>query len=279
MAVIRLGTSGWSHREWEGVFYPKGDKNKLAFYCNVYGTTEIDSTFYGYPKKAMMQACARMTPDDFVFSVCVPRRVTHDERLDVNLGAGEDMMRFLQDLGPLEAAGKLGPIVFQVPASFNYEEGLGRLIHFLGALPADLKFAVEFRDKSWRRPETWDLLRQCRIAHVITDDPLLPIEPVVTADFAVIRWHGRGHDPWTDYRYGDPEINEWARRVKEIGGRVSEVYGYFGNYFRGNAVENSLGLMDRLGLAGESQKEMGARVARAIQLKAMRYRSLGKAAR
>ncbi|MGA2200027.1 MAG: DUF72 domain-containing protein, partial [Nitrososphaerales archaeon] len=63
MTVIRLGTSGWSYKEWEGVFYPRDDTSKLAFYSKVFKTVEIDSTFYAYPKKAMIQACARITPD------------------------------------------------------------------------------------------------------------------------------------------------------------------------------------------------------------------------
>ena len=271
MAVTRLGTSGWSHKEWEGIFYPKNERNKLEFYSKIFRTVEIDSTFYSYPTKAMMQACARLTPDDFVFSARVPKLVTHDRGLGVRAGACEELMRFLHDLRPLEDAGKLGPLIFQLPQSFTYEDGLGRLIDFLGALPADLKFAVEFRNKSWRRPETWDLLKQCKIANAIGDAPLLLGDPVVTADFAVIRWHGRGRNPWSDYRYSDAEVDQWVPKVREVEGRVKEVYGYFGNYFRGGAVENSIRMMDKLGLASDEQKEIGARVTRAIKLKEMRY--------
>jgi len=268
LAIIRLGTSGWSYNAWEGVFYPRGGTNKLTFYSKVFKTAEIDSTFYEYPKKAMVQACARTTPEDVVFS---PKLITHDKKLDVQKGAGEDLMRFLHDLKPIEDAGKLGPLVFQLPQDFRYEDGLGRLIDFFGALPADVKFAVEFRNKSWRRPETWDLLRQCKIANAVDDDPVLQPDATVTADFAVIRWHGRGRKPWTDYRYSDAEIDEWATRVKGLEGSVKEVYGYFANHFRGDAVENSLSMIERLGLAGAEQRELRTRVARAIQLKAMRY--------
>ena len=147
MTVTRLGTSGWSYKEWEGVFYPRDNKDKLAFYSKIFRTVEIDSTFYAYPKKAMIQACARITPDDFVFSVRVPKLITHDKKLDVQKGAGEDLMSFLHDLRPIEDAGKLGPIILQLPQGFRYEDGLRRLIDFLGALPADLKFAVEFQEQ------------------------------------------------------------------------------------------------------------------------------------
>jgi uncharacterized protein YecE (DUF72 family) len=277
LTVIRLGTSDWSYKEWEGVFYPRdNDKSKLAFYSKYFKTAEIESTFYAYPKKAMIQACARITPDDFIFSAKVPKLITHDKRLDVQKGVGEDLMRFLYDLRPLEDAGKLGPLIIQLPPNLRYEDGLRRLIDFFGALPADLKFAVEFRNRSWLRPETWDLLRQCKIANVIVDDPLLPPNQIVTADFAVICWHGRGKKQWSDYRYSDAEIDEWIPKVKEVEGHVKEIYGYFGNHLRGNAVENALRMMDKLGLVDDEQREMGARVTRAIQLKAMRYTKLKK---
>ena len=271
MGVIRLGTSGWSHRDWEGIFYPKENKDKLTFYSNVFDTAEIDSTFYEYPRKAMIQACARITPDDFVFSAIVPKTITHDKGLDVQRGAGEYLMGFLDDLRPLEESGKLGPVIFQLPQTFRYEDRLRRLIDFFGALPADVKFAVEFRNKSWHRAETWDLLRQCDIANAIADDPVMTPAIVVTTDFAVIRWHGRGSRPWTDYRYSPPEIDDWARRVKEMEGSVKEVYGYFGNHFHGNAAADALAMIDKLGLANAQQNELKARVARSIDLRALRY--------
>ena len=270
MAVVRIGTSGWSHREWEGVFYPREGGDKLAYYSKVFNTAEIDSTFYEYPKKAMIQACARIPPNDFVFSAVVPKLITHDKRLDVQEGAGRDFMHFLRDLRPLEDSGKLGPIIFQLPQSLRYEDGLRRLIDFLGSLPAGGKFAVEFRNRSWHRPETWDLLRQCEIANVIADDPLVPAAMVATTSFTVIRWHGRGKKPWTDYHYSDAEMGEWVTKMRELEGLVKEVYGYYGNRARGFAVENSLGMMQRLGLASEAQKDIGGRIIRSIKLRALR---------
>jgi uncharacterized protein YecE (DUF72 family) len=278
LASIRLGTSGWSYKEWEGVFYPRDNVEKLAFYSKTFNTVEIDSTFYAFPKKAMIQACARVTPDGFLFSVRVPKLITHDKKLDVQKGAGEDLMGFLHDLRPIEDAGKLGPLIFQLPPGFRYEDGLRRLIDFFGALPSDLRFAVDFRNRSWRRPETWDLLRQCKIANVIVDSGDLPLDQTVTADFTVIRWQGRGGEAPADYRYSDEEVEGWVTRVRAIEPVVKEAYGYFGNHSLGYSVDNCLRMIDRLGLASPDQKELGVRVSRAIQLKAMRYTKLKKPA-
>lgn len=271
-----LGTSGWSYRDWEGVLYPARETPKLAFYSRYFRTAEIDATFYDYPTKAMIQACSRMTPDNFSFSARVPRLVTHDRRLDVREGAGRDLMHFLSDLRGLEEDGKLGPLVFQLPRNFGYKDGLGRLIDFFGALPSDVKFAVEFTNSSWYRPETWDLLRQCRIANVIVDAPGLPVDPVVTTDFAVIRWHGRGKETWSDYRYTDAEMDDWAQRTRDIGKEVGEVFGYFCNHTSGQAVEDCLRLMERLGLADADQIEKRAEVGRAIGVRKARRGLRGK---
>ncbi len=255
MGDIRIGTSGWSYKEWEGVFYPKGEKNKLTYYSRYFNTVEIDSTFYAYPKRAMIQACARTTPDGFVFTAKLPKLITHDKKLDVEKGVEKDVYRFLHDMNPLLDARKLGPLLIQLPPSFTYENGLGRLIHFFEVLPTDVQFAIEFRNASWLRPETWDLLRKCNIANTIVDEPLLPPDAIVTADFSFIRFHGRGSAPWYNYRYNDEEIKLWAPKIKDVAASVSHTYTYYNNHFRGSAPENALKLLEDLGMATSKQVE------------------------
>ena len=77
---IFLGTSGWSYREWEGIFYRKGEKRKLRAYSRVFRTVEIDSTFYRYPSKGMVMGWLRYSPSDFVFAA--------NERPELLVGAG-----------------------------------------------------------------------------------------------------------------------------------------------------------------------------------------------
>ncbi|MDA4127170.1 MAG: DUF72 domain-containing protein, partial [Thaumarchaeota archaeon] len=129
-------------------------------------------------------------------------------------------------------------------------------------IPEDVKFAVEFRHPSWLRDEVWSLLRAKNVANVIVDEPLLPPDTVVTADFAFIRWHGHGTRPWYNYRYSEKELQKWAPKVKEVTTRAKVTYGYFNNHFSGFAVENSLRMMDILGVASAQQQETGARATR-----------------
>ncbi|QQG48015.1 MAG: DUF72 domain-containing protein [archaeon] len=257
MGDLLIGTSGWSYKEWNGVFYPSSSTNKLSYYATVFGTVEIDSTFYAYPSKGLVFGWARYTPDDFVFSAKLPRLLTHEKRLDASKGVEADLIRFLSLMKPLIAGGKMGPILIQLPPSFTYSQDYDALKAFLGVLPEDVRFAVEFRHPSWLKEEVWSLLKSKNVANVIVDEPLLPPDPVVTADFSFIRWHGRGSRPWYNYRYSDAQLSDWVPRVNEVASRVKKTFGYFNNHFHGFAVENSVKMMGKLGVSNPRQEEAG----------------------
>jgi uncharacterized protein YecE (DUF72 family) len=117
------------------------------------------------------------------------------------------------------------------------------------------RYAVEFRHLSWMRDATWDLLKKHKVAYVNVDEPLLPPELHLTADFSYFRWHGRGEKPWFDYRYSEQELEEWVPKVEEVSGKVKKVFGYFNNHFHGYAPENCLHLLERLNLLTEQQRK------------------------
>jgi uncharacterized protein YecE (DUF72 family) len=262
MSDLLIGTSGWSYNEWAGVFYPSTGTNKLSFYSKIYRTAEVDSTFYAYPSKGMVLGWSRYTPEGFVFSVKLPQTITHEKGLKLGRGVEGDLLRFLSLMKPLMAAGKMGPVLIQLPPSFSYEKNLGELKDFLKLVPEDVRFAVEFRHPSWLREETWSLLRSSNVANTIVDEPLLPPDAVVTSDIAFIRWHGRGSRPWYNYRYNQSELTTWVPRVKEVMGKSRETFGYFNNHFRGFAVENSIQMMGMLGTSTPAQDEAGAKATR-----------------
>ncbi|HEV2389881.1 MAG TPA: DUF72 domain-containing protein, partial [Nitrososphaerales archaeon] len=170
-----LGTSGWSYKEWEGPFYPKGEKRKLTYYSKFFDTVEIDSTFYGYPSAGMILGAARSTPPGFVFSAKIPKLITHEKKLDLEKGVKEDLFKLMHLMVPLIEEGKLGPLLIQLPPSFRYSDGMKKLGNFLGVLPTDASFAVEFRNKSWLgKADALDLLRGHNVAVTTVDEPLLP---------------------------------------------------------------------------------------------------------
>ena len=264
MADLLIGTSGWSYNEWAGVFYPTSSTNKLSFYSKLFKTAEVDSTFYAFPSKGLVLGWARYTPPDFVFSAKLPQLLTHEKKLELSKGVEADLIRFLGLLKPLIATGKLGPILVQLPPSYSYQSDFDKLRAFLTKAPEDVKFAVEFRHPSWLREDVWSFLRGKNVANVIVDEPLLPPDTVTTADFAFIRWHGHGSRPWYNYRYSDKELDGWVPKVKEVTARVKKTFGYFNNHFRGFAVENSLKMMEKLGVSDVQQREAAARATRFI---------------
>jgi uncharacterized protein YecE (DUF72 family) len=117
------------------------------------------------------------------------------------------------------------------------------------------RYSVEFRNASWLRDETWDLLKKYDVAHAIVDEPLLPPEVHLIADFAYFRWHGKGEKIWFDYHYSTKEIDTWVPKVQETSKSVKKVFGFFNNHYHGYAPENCLYLLEKLGLLSESQKK------------------------
>ena len=261
MGEVRLGTSGWSYREWEGPFYPKGEKKKLTYYSRFFDTVEIDSTFYAYPSQGMILGAAKSTPPGFSFSAKLPKLISHEKVLDLEKGAKEDLFRFLHLMKPLIEDGKMGPVLIQLPPSFAYSGGFAKLGRFVEVLPPDVHFAAEFRNKSWLgKADALDLLRAHNVAVTTVDEPLLPPDTTTTADFAFVRWHGRGERPWYNYRYRQDELQGWTKKVEAIAAKTKRVYGYFNNHFRGYAVENSLQMMELLGTATNERRKLLAQV-------------------
>jgi len=253
---ILLGTSGWSYKEWVGPFYT--DKSLLKAYTRVFKTVEIDSTFYRYPSKGTVMGWVRYSPEGFVYTAKLPKLITHEKKLDMAQGIQEDLEKFIELLEPLWLGGKLGCLLIQLPPKYDYRPK--EFEEFLRILPRHIKFAVEFRDLSWMREETWALLQKHDVAYAIVDEPLLPPELHFTASLAYFRWHGKGVRPWYNYRYDVEELEPWVPKVKEATEKVKTIYGYFNNHYHGYAVENCLQVLEMLGVLTHEQTEAKNRV-------------------
>jgi len=250
---IQIGTSGWSYNEWEGSFYQKGEKRKLRAYSHVFKIVEIDSTFYRNPSKGTVIGWLKYSPSDFVFTAKMPKLITHDKRLGLERDIKDDLETYFDLMSPLQMGGKLGCFLIQLPPSCDCN--LENLESFFGMLDPMFKYAIEFRNVSWLKNETWDLLKKFNVAYTIVDEPLLPPELQLTADFTYLRWHGRGKKIWFDYRYSKEELDEWVPKVEETSKKVKKVYGFFNNHFHGYAPENCLYMLEQLGLLSETQKK------------------------
>lgn len=254
---VLLGTSGWSYKEWEKIFYPDSKTPKLTYYSKIFATAEIDSTFYAYPNKGLVSGWARNTPPGFQFAAKIPKLITHDKKLDLEQGIEIDLVKFIDLLAPLKETSKLGPLLIQLPPSFSRKE-IDKLENFFDVLPKGYMYSVEFRNASWLddRNSVYSLLRKYNVSNTIVDEPLLPVDlTTTTTDHAFIRWHGKGTRVWYNYEYSEEELEPWVDRVKKVSGEVKRVYGYFNNHFHGSAVINSLEMLQKLGLETGKQRE------------------------
>src|SRR5205823_6005512 len=102
MHPIRVGTCGWSYKEWSGVFYPDelAPADYLSAYAERFPVVEVDSTFYRSPSRKMVEGWRDRTPAGFGFSLKVPQAITHDKRLldcRDEVGAFLSAVRLLED--------------------------------------------------------------------------------------------------------------------------------------------------------------------------------------
>jgi uncharacterized protein YecE (DUF72 family) len=256
MAVIHIGTQGWSYPDWVGSFYPPGAKQEdwLPFYVRVFDTVELDTTFYHPPRPSVVRSWARHSPEGFRFTAKVPQRITHEARL---AQMGGHLAEFADSLGAL--GDKLGPLLVQLPAEFERDAGtLGVLDRFLAAAPRDVRFAVEFRHGSWHAPATYELLRRHRAALAWTSWRTLPRVAEVTTDFLYLRWLGdradiARFDRVTVDRTG--EFAAWQADLERALPEVREVYGYFNNHWAGHSPASANEMKRRLGLVVEEPKQ------------------------
>ncbi|HLB71718.1 MAG TPA: DUF72 domain-containing protein, partial [Candidatus Methanoperedens sp.] len=209
--MIRLGCSGWDYRDWADVFYRSEDESRLHAYSRIFNTAEINSTFYSYPSQGIVFGWAKHTPSDFKFSVKLNRLITHEKRLDPSKGVKDDLNRFCELMKPLQDAGKLACILIQLPPGMKFRKD--KVEAFLKILPDDLRFAIEYRNKTWLVDEVHSLLSEYDVAAVTVDEPLLPPMIRLTSDLAYVRWHGRGRKMWYNYRYSREELEEWVPRL------------------------------------------------------------------
>ncbi len=236
-----IGTMGFSYKDWNGVFYPAGmdSVDYLAYYSRIFNSVEIDSTFYGTPRKTTVQHWAAATPTGFKFSLKAPRAITHDLAL---VGAWGLMAEFL-DAARL-FGDRLGVILLQFPPSFKVSV-MQTLARFLALLPKDLRFAVEVRDHSWHTAEMEfeTLLKENSVAWAATQFPYLPEKLHPTADFLYIRWigrHGSFHQHASERIERTPDLQRWWAQIQANSDAVRDIFGYFNNDYAGFAAGTAL---------------------------------------
>jgi uncharacterized protein YecE (DUF72 family) len=242
VSEVRIGCSGWNYAHWRnGVFYPPRCPARLwlEYYARHFDTVEVNATFYRLPTRKAVAGWVEQSPDGFLFAVKASRFLTHLKRL-TDMGRGVE--RFYACIEPLVDSTKLGPVLWQLPATFRRDDE--RLAAALERLPAG-RHCFEFRHESWFAPDVYALLREHSVALVVGDHPERPFQAhELTADWTFVRFHygSRGRNG----NYSERELELWKRRLAAWRAGA-EVYAYFNNDWNGYAVRNALWLRERLG--------------------------------
>jgi uncharacterized protein YecE (DUF72 family) len=258
---VHVGCSGWNYRAWRGPFYPEKvpASGWLEHYARSFDTVEVNTTFYRLIGREAVARWVKQTPAHFSFAVKASRYLTHVKRL-ANIADG--VARFYERLEPLLDAGRLGPVLWQLPESFRRDDA--RLAGALAELPPGAH-AFEFRHASWFVSDVYELLREHDVALVIGDHPGRPFQTCeATAAWRYVRMHygSRGRRG----NYSIHELEAWADRLNGWRAR-GPVYVYFNNDWEAFAPRDALKLMqllDRIAATGEARRDTrgGIRAAR-----------------
>ncbi|MGB9887822.1 MAG: DUF72 domain-containing protein [Moorellales bacterium] len=260
-ADIRIGTSGYSYKDWIGTFFPASCPSEamLAYYAREFSFVEINFSYYRLPTARALGAMIRKVPAHFLFAVKAYRTLTHERGPSVP----EDAKRFRQGLQPLLDHQSLGAVLLQFPYSFHCQPNNHSYLSYLRDLLGNLPLVVEFRNRRWAREETWEWLARLGMGYVCVDEPRLPglIGRVVrcTSPIGYVRFHGRNADRWWeheeayqryDYLYSEEELKEWLPGLAALAREARLVLVAFNNHYQAQAVTNARMLRRLLEEAG-----------------------------
>ena len=266
---VRIGTAGWSYKDWDGIFYPPGMKRSklhpLEYLARFFDTTEINTSFYGPLKpelaKLWCRKVAAVNPG-FLFTAKLYRAFTHSPIAVMEPTSAatirptdDDEARTREGLDALATEGRLGALLIQFPVSFKNtslnREYLDRLLRQFIEYPR----VVEVRDSSWNSAETLAEFARNNVAFCNIDQPVLgkslaPTEHV-TAPIAYVRLHGRNYSEWFDsdnrndrynYLYNERELSGWKERIENVAAKAVTTYVITNNHFESKAGVNALEL-------------------------------------
>jgi len=266
---IRIGTAGWSYKDWEGIFYPSGMQRRkqhpLEYLARFFDTTEINTSFYGPLKPELAKLWCRKVAavnKNFLFTAKLYRAFTHSPIAVMEPTSAatirptdEDEARTHEGLDAIAGEGRLGALLIQFPVSFKNtslnREYLDRLLRQFIEYPR----VVEVRDSSWNNAETLAAFTQKNVGFCNIDQPVLgrslaPTEHV-TAAIGYVRLHGRNYEQWFDsdnrndrynYLYNERELAGWKEKIESVAARAQITYVITNNHFESKAGVNALEL-------------------------------------
>ena len=186
MTKIYIGCSGFHYKEWKDFFYPENlpQTKWFQFYCENYNTLEINATFYKFPTQKSLTKWYDTSPDDFRFSVKVPRLITHYKKFS-------ECEMLIRDFYNIITAGlqeKSGCVLFQLPPQFTYTPEKLDLI--INSVNHSFKNVFEFRHISWWNENVLEQFKKRKLIFCGVSFPKLPDPIMATTKNIYYRFHG-----------------------------------------------------------------------------------------
>jgi len=233
--MIRVGTQGWSYKDWLGNFYHESTKqiDYLSIYSSRFNTVEIDSTFYAIPRLSTVQRWYDITPPDFKFSAKFPRQITHESDLTGIVAVLSAFLRVISELRE-----KLGPLLIQFPYSFKPDMA-DNLYKFLHLLPKEFDFVLEVRNEKWLSEIFYEKLRENNIGLAILDHPWMPKISVSTSKIIYARFLGDRKKIAENFSFERTdrlkELDDWKQFLNDLVEQAEDSYFYFNNHYSGHS--------------------------------------------
>jgi len=229
---IVTGCSSYATASWKTLFYPENlPKSKwFDYYCRHFNTYEFNGSFYRFPTVKNLLAWHDKTPDQFEFSIKVPKTITHLKKLNGCEAEVQDFYHICQD----GLQSKLSCILWQLPPSFSYDPG--RLTQLLELLDPSFRNVVEFRHESWWNADVTETFEKNDIIFCNPSYPNLPHTVQVTSKTGYFRLHGIPKLFYSEY--SPDELNGLYSKI--IQASFEKVYVYFNNTASDAAIKNAL---------------------------------------
>lgn len=224
--TIRVGVGGWTYAPWRGVFYPQGlaQKRELEYSARQLTAIEINATFYGRQKPQSYRNWAAAVPDGFKFSLKASRYSTARKLL----AEGKDSVDTFLGQGFTELGDRLGPILWQFPATKRFEaDDFARFLELISDTQdgVPLHHALEPRHESFRDPAFYALAKARSMAIVYADDDTFPCIDEATADFAYARLQRTVEEVQTGY--DDDALDYWTDKARQWAKGGRDVFVFF----------------------------------------------------
>jgi uncharacterized protein YecE (DUF72 family) len=252
--MIFVGTSGFQHRDWVPVFYPRNLEPGLwlEYYSRFFGCCELGMTYYRVPEMTAIKQLADFTNGAVQFVFRVPRRLLEDRADCPNLARD-----FVSALWPLRDAGQLAGVVAQFAPEFAFiRDNFGRLCRLRDSLDG-ITLVAEFGCPDWLTPKAARHLAAERIALACVDGGMSLRDRTfycATASLAYVRFQGRNLSKWVkgdgsaqhDYLYSRAELAAAVPEIRRLEQECERVLILMNNHWRGQAAVNAKMLQELL---------------------------------